>query len=359
MARKFLDKDGLTALWAKIVDKINSLGDSLASVAFSGSYNDLTNKPTIPDISGKVDKTGDPLIVKDSNMPSGAANLSASATAHRVTMYRNGVSIPYLADNPNDGGILRVRGSTESDCILELGTWDDSGSGETIQFNYYPTTSQITPTYSVSVPKATGTIALTSQLPDISGKVNTSAVQNATSVHNLPGYNSTNIASTQYLAYWNGAYNSSGSSNLARCNRGAFGTIVTKGVANATNYSSSAATRGSRILAYDDSAGSITTSGLRTKWVTWGTSIDIDVNTNATALGLVLVATGTSTEIIRIYCAGTPSSWNVHMISGTSDLCNWSGSKQSNPDRTRLHIQMKSGSATFSAVYMVSDTNHY
>lgn len=59
MARKFLDKDGLTALWAKIVDKINSLGDSLASVAFSGSYNDLSNKPTIPDVSGKVDKSGD------------------------------------------------------------------------------------------------------------------------------------------------------------------------------------------------------------------------------------------------------------------------------------------------------------
>lgn len=59
MARKFLDKDGLTALWAKIVDKINSLGDSLASVAFSGSYNDLSNKPTIPDVSGKVNKSGD------------------------------------------------------------------------------------------------------------------------------------------------------------------------------------------------------------------------------------------------------------------------------------------------------------
>lgn len=28
MARKFLDKDGLTALWAKIVDKINSIGDN-------------------------------------------------------------------------------------------------------------------------------------------------------------------------------------------------------------------------------------------------------------------------------------------------------------------------------------------
>lgn len=141
----------------------NALG--LAAVAESGSYNDLSNKPTIPDISGKVDKTGDPTIFKTSDMPQGAANLNASATTHRVTVYRNGLSIPYQMDNPNDGGILRVRGTSESNCILELGTWDDSGSGETIQFNYYPTTSQITPTHSVSVPKASGTIALTSQLP--------------------------------------------------------------------------------------------------------------------------------------------------------------------------------------------------
>lgn len=45
MARKYLDTTGLTALWAKIINKINALGNSLASVAFSGSYNDLTDKP--------------------------------------------------------------------------------------------------------------------------------------------------------------------------------------------------------------------------------------------------------------------------------------------------------------------------
>lgn len=79
MARKYLDTTGLTALWAKIINKINALGNSLASVAFSGSYNDLTNKPTVAeiddtstannkawsaskigtDLGGKVSKTGD------------------------------------------------------------------------------------------------------------------------------------------------------------------------------------------------------------------------------------------------------------------------------------------------------------
>jgi hypothetical protein len=44
-------------------------------------------------------------------------------------------------DNTNDGGFFRVRGTTENNVIAEIGTWDDSGAGETIQFNYYPTTS--------------------------------------------------------------------------------------------------------------------------------------------------------------------------------------------------------------------------
>lgn len=97
-------------------------------------------------------------------MPEGSGNLSATTSTHKMTFYRNGLSIPYQMDNANDGGILRCRGTSESSTILELGTWDDSGDGETIQFNYYPTTSQITPTHSVTVPKKSGTIALTSDI---------------------------------------------------------------------------------------------------------------------------------------------------------------------------------------------------
>ena len=100
-------------------------------------------------------------VVTAADIPEGAANLSGAATAHTLSIYRNGITIPYQMDNANDGGMLRVRGTTESNCILELGTWDDSGTGETIQFNYYPTTSQVTPTYSVSVPKHSGTLVTT------------------------------------------------------------------------------------------------------------------------------------------------------------------------------------------------------
>ena len=150
---------------------------NLATVASTGSYNDLLNKPTVAEIddnstannkawsaSNINSKLTDPVTFRTDDIPEGAANLGNTATVHRITAYRNGLSIPYRGENTNDGGILRVRGKTESDCILELGTWDDSGTGETIQFNYYPTTSQVTPTYSVSVPKKSGTIALTSDV---------------------------------------------------------------------------------------------------------------------------------------------------------------------------------------------------
>ena len=105
-------------------------------------------------------------VFKNEDMPEAegsaiSANLAGTTTAHKLTLYRNGLSIPYQMDDSNDGGILRCRGTSESNTILELATWDDSGAGETIQFNYYPTNSQATPTYSVTVPKKTGTILLT------------------------------------------------------------------------------------------------------------------------------------------------------------------------------------------------------
>lgn len=105
------------------------------------------------------------LIIGGSDIPEVAGNFLSYASAHAIKFYRNGFLIPYQMDNTNDGGFFRVRGTSESNVVCEIGTWDDSGDGETIQFNYYPTASTINPTYSVSVPKATGTLALTSQLP--------------------------------------------------------------------------------------------------------------------------------------------------------------------------------------------------
>ena len=42
------------------------------------------------------------------------------------------------------------------------------------------------------------------------------------------GYTTSTVPSTYTLARWNGAYNDTGGSNLAYCNKGAFGSIVTR-----------------------------------------------------------------------------------------------------------------------------------
>lgn len=66
------------------------------------------------------------------------------------------------------------------------------------------------------------------------GAVTTRAITNNTS-KTYCGIN-TNLVTVNTLAYWNGGYNSSGASNLSYCNRGAFGTIVTK---NTGDYATS------------------------------------------------------------------------------------------------------------------------
>ncbi len=66
-----------------------------------------------------------------------------------------------------------------------------------------------------------------------------------------------------FIAYWNGAYNSSGTSNLQYCDRGRFGTIVTKGSGDYI------ATTGGTL-----SSGSIKKAGGSYNWNTIRTSND-------------------------------------------------------------------------------------
>lgn len=132
MARKYLDTTGLTALWAKIINKINALGNSLASVAFSGSYNDLINKPTVAeiddsstannkawsaskigtDLGGKVSKTGDSMTgsldLLGSELHLKTTSSSSNDSGDIVWFYGNGQEKAriWTADSPttiNDG----------------------------------------------------------------------------------------------------------------------------------------------------------------------------------------------------------------------------------------------------------------
>lgn len=70
----------------------------------------------------------------------------------------------------------------------------------------------------------------------------TAASKNTRTLTSVSHSSWTNVSTDQgyvpdmaFITYWNGAYSSNGASNLAYCNRGAFGTIVTK---NAGDYAS-------------------------------------------------------------------------------------------------------------------------
>ena len=75
--KKYVD-DGLA-------EKANS--SDLATVATSGSYNDLSDKPTIPDVSGKLDKTGGTItgnLAVDGNLTINGTTTTVDSTTLQV-----------------------------------------------------------------------------------------------------------------------------------------------------------------------------------------------------------------------------------------------------------------------------------
>lgn len=97
-----------------------------------------------------------------------------------------------------------------------------------------------------------------------------------------------------WMSYWNGAYSSSGSSNLTYCNRGAFGTIVTK---STTDYSKVSV---SRSLTSGTKIGTITIDGTSTDLycetnTNTDTKVTQSVTTSAKYRPVVLGSTETTT----------------------------------------------------------------
>ena len=92
--------------------KISKWLSDLKTVAFTGSYNDLSNKPTIPDISTKVSKSGDTmdgsLTFKDPNSNDGGV-IDASYD-------------DYFVIEAGTDKILLLEGPTEVDGYLQLDT---------------------------------------------------------------------------------------------------------------------------------------------------------------------------------------------------------------------------------------------
>ena len=129
------------------------------------AHQSLTNYTTLDgtqSITGSKTFTS-PVVVSTTAMPLAAGKVTGLA-AGTSRLYKDGLAISNPA-TANDLGWIRCLGTGESDTVLEIATGDDGGTGETIVFRGYNTSNAIA--YSVEVPKKSGTVALTSDIPAI------------------------------------------------------------------------------------------------------------------------------------------------------------------------------------------------
>lgn len=99
-----------------------------------------------------------------SGMPSG---LAYNTSCRGTILYSNGIAFadPYNGNSNNDSGWIRHLETSVNDGTLEIAVGDDNDNEE-IHFRWYDTTSTSeTIRNDITVPRATGTLALTSQIP--------------------------------------------------------------------------------------------------------------------------------------------------------------------------------------------------
>lgn len=97
-------------------------------------------------------------------MPSG---LASNTSCRGTILYSNGIAFadPYNGNSNNDSGWIRHLETSVNSGTLEIAVGDD-GSNEQIHFRWYNTNpSAETIAHDITVPRATGTLALTSQIP--------------------------------------------------------------------------------------------------------------------------------------------------------------------------------------------------
>lgn len=97
-------------------------------------------------------------------MPSG---LAYNTSCRGTILYSNGIAFadPYNGNSNNDSGWIRHLETSANSGTLEIAVGDD-GSNEEIHFRWYTTnTSAETIVHDITVPRSTGTLALTSQIP--------------------------------------------------------------------------------------------------------------------------------------------------------------------------------------------------
>lgn len=97
-------------------------------------------------------------------MPSG---LASNTSCRGTILYSNGIAFadPYNGNSNNDSGWIRHLETSANSGTLEIAVGDDA-SNEQIHFRWYNTNSSAeTIAHDITVPRATGTLALTSQIP--------------------------------------------------------------------------------------------------------------------------------------------------------------------------------------------------
>lgn len=151
-------------------------------------------------------------------MPSG---LAYNTSCRGTILYSNGIAFadPYNGNSNNDSGWIRHLETSANSGTLEIAVGDDA-SNEQIHFRWYNTNSSAeTIAHDITVPRATGTLALTSQIP-------TTLPANGGNADKLDGYHANGLLTA-----------------LSNSDKGISITVggTTKSVANiSVNYASSA-----------------------------------------------------------------------------------------------------------------------
>ena len=120
--------------FATILGKIKKFFTDLKAVAFSGSYNDLSDKPTIPDISTKVSKSGD--------------TMTGELEIRRAT----GVDAQFRSTNTTNGYQISFGwgsgGTNRGIWDTQLNKWIFHSTGTAVYVNgvAFPTTAKLTDT---------------------------------------------------------------------------------------------------------------------------------------------------------------------------------------------------------------------
>lgn len=152
---QYLNTDGVKSLWAKIKGAFLSINGG----TLNGDLNLKQNKIWVKggsDAGGNVNR-----MTTTSGMPT---DMKYNNGKRGTQIYSNGIAFcdPYNGNANNDSGWIRHLEETTNQGLLEIAVGDDA-QNEEIHFRYYNINNAVA--YDINVPRASGTIALTRQIP--------------------------------------------------------------------------------------------------------------------------------------------------------------------------------------------------